>query len=49
LATAIGCSRPDAVRLVHRSSVRGYWPEPLRIAHLVASAGRRHRPRAPKD
>ena len=49
LATAVGCSRPDAVRLVQRSSVRGYWPEPLRIAHLIASAGRRHRPRAPKD
>ena len=49
LAAAVGCSRADAVRLVQRSSVRGYWPEPVRLAHLVASAGRRHRPRPPKD
>ncbi|HYB78151.1 MAG TPA: DUF99 family protein [Thermoplasmata archaeon] len=49
LAAAVGCSRLDAVRLVQRTSVRGYWPEPLRLAHLVASAGRGHRPRPPKD
>ena len=49
LAAAVGCARSDAIRLVQRSSVRGYWPEPLRVAHLVASAGRRHRSRAPKD
>jgi uncharacterized protein len=39
-AAAVGCSHADAVRLVHRTTVRGYWPEPLRLAHLVASAGR---------
>lgn len=40
LATAVGCSRADAVRLVKRTTVRGFWPEPLRLAHLIASAGR---------
>jgi len=45
LAAAVGCSRRDAVRLVQRSTVRGFCPEPLRLAHLVASAGR---PRAPR-
>ena len=44
LAATVGCSRADAARLVQRTTVRGYWPEPLRLAHLVASAGR---PRAP--
>jgi uncharacterized protein len=48
-AAAVGCSRRDAARLVQRSTVRGHWPEPLRLAHLVASAGRRQRPRRPKD
>ncbi|HYA58626.1 MAG TPA: DUF99 family protein [Thermoplasmata archaeon] len=38
-AAAVGCPRPDAVLLVRRTTVRGYWPEPLRLAHLVASAG----------
>ena len=49
LAAAVGCSRTDAVHLVQRATVRGFWPEPVRLAHLVASAGRRHRPRLPKD
>lgn len=49
VAAAVGCSRVDAVRLVQRSTVRGYWPEPVRLAHLIASAGRRHPPSAPKD
>jgi uncharacterized protein len=40
LAAAVGCTRADAVHLLHRTTVRGYWPEPLRLAHLVASAGR---------
>jgi uncharacterized protein len=40
LAAAVGCPRADAVRLVQRTTVRGYWPEALRLAHLVASAGR---------
>jgi endonuclease V-like protein UPF0215 family len=48
LAAAVGCSRVDAAWLVRRSTVRGHWPEPLRLAHLVASSGRRHRSRAPK-
>lgn len=49
LAAAVGCSRADAARLVRRATVRGYWPEPLRLAHLVASAGRRQGRRHPKD
>jgi uncharacterized protein len=49
LATAVGCSRADAVRLVQRATVRGHWPEPVRLAHLVASAGRQQRPRVPKN
>jgi len=49
LCAAAGCSRTDAAVLVRRSTVRGYWPEPLRLAHLVASAGRRQGRRAPKD
>ncbi len=49
LAATAGCSRADAARLVKRSTVRGHWPEPLRLAHLIASAGRRPRGRAPKD
>jgi uncharacterized protein len=40
LAAAVGCSRADAILLVQRTTVRGYWPEPLRLAHLIASAGR---------
>ena len=53
-AAAAGCTARDASQLVHRTSVRGFWPEPLRLAHLVASAARRrnrtlkaHRPRGP--
>lgn len=42
-AASVGCSRADAAWLVHRTTVRGYWPEPLRLAHLVASAGARER------
>lgn len=38
-AAAVGCSRADAARLIRRTTVRGHWPEPLRLAHLVASAG----------
>ena len=49
LAAAVGCSRADAAALVRRTTVRGFWPEPLRLAHLVASAGavpaRSHRPK----
>jgi uncharacterized protein len=38
LAAAVGCRAADAATLVRRTAVRGYWPEPLRLAHLVASA-----------
>ncbi|MGI0129150.1 MAG: DUF99 family protein, partial [Thermoplasmata archaeon] len=37
-AAAVGCRGVDAALLVRRTAVRGYWPEPLRLAHLVASA-----------
>ncbi|MGA8276067.1 MAG: DUF99 family protein [Thermoplasmata archaeon] len=36
--TAVGCRRVDAAQLIRRTVVRGHVPEPLRIAHLVASA-----------
>jgi uncharacterized protein len=39
LAAAVGCRAVDAVALVQRTTIRGFWPEPLRLAHLVASAG----------
>jgi uncharacterized protein len=39
-AAAAGCSPDDAAWLVRRTTVVGHWPEPLRLAHLVASAGR---------
>jgi uncharacterized protein len=38
LAAAVGCRAPEAIALVHRSTVRGFWPEPLRLAHLIASS-----------
>jgi endonuclease V-like protein UPF0215 family len=38
LASAVGCRREEAVALVHRTTRRGYWPEPLRVARLVAHA-----------
>lgn len=50
-AAAAGCSRSDAAALVRRTTVRGYWPEPLRLAHLIASAprpARRHTDRRVK-
>ncbi|MCI4331877.1 MAG: DUF99 family protein [Thermoplasmata archaeon] len=37
-ASASGCRRVDAIALVRRTLVRGYWPEPLRLAHLIARA-----------
>jgi uncharacterized protein len=39
LASAVGCRTADAIALLHRTTVRGFWPEPLRLAHLIASAG----------
>jgi len=48
LAAAAGCTAADAAWLVRRTTVRGFWPEPLRLAHLVASAhpGSTEEPRA---
>ncbi|MGB6500118.1 MAG: DUF99 family protein [Thermoplasmata archaeon] len=45
-AAASGCTAADAAHLLRRTTVRGFWPEPLRLAHLVASATRplRRRP-----
>ncbi|HYA10507.1 MAG TPA: DUF99 family protein [Thermoplasmata archaeon] len=40
LAGASGCSATDAAWLIRRTTVRGYWPEPLRLAHVIASARR---------
>lgn len=37
-AACAGCTRGDAVRLVQRTTRRGFWPEPLKVAHLVARA-----------
>jgi len=36
---AVGCRRADAAVLVRKTTVRGHVPEPIRLAHLVASAG----------
>ncbi len=49
LATAVGCSRADAIRLVRRATVRGHWPEPVRLAHLIASGAEGPVRRRPKD
>ncbi len=43
-AACSGCTQEDAGWLVRRATVRGFWPEPVRLAHLVASAGRVGRP-----
>lgn len=37
-AAAAGCAPEDAVAVVRRAAVVGLWPEPLRLAHLVAHA-----------
>lgn len=37
-ASAVGCRHVDALALLRRTTMRGFWPEPLRLAHLVASA-----------
>ncbi len=37
-ASAVGCSRSAAVALIRRTTVRGRFPEPLRLARLVARA-----------
>ena len=38
-AAAVGCTPEEAAALIRRTALRGFWPEPLRLAHLVASAG----------
>jgi uncharacterized protein len=49
-AAAVGCSAPEAILLLHRVTRRGHWPEPLRIAHLVAHAvGVQRRSRTPRS
>ncbi len=37
-ASSVGAPSRDAAALLARATVRGLWPEPLRLAHLVASA-----------
>lgn len=37
-ASVVGAPMRDALVLLRRTTVRGHWPEPLRLAHLVASA-----------
>lgn len=37
-AAVAGCSVEDAIAVLHRAAVIGFWPEPLRLAHLVAHA-----------
>lgn len=39
LVAAVGCRREEAALLVRRTTVAGHVPEPVRLAHLVASAG----------
>lgn len=46
-AAAVGCRRADAIALLRRTALRGYWPEPLRLAHLVAHAAGVANPRDP--
>jgi len=46
LAASVGCRSADGATLVRRTTVRGFWPEPLRLAHLIASA--RHRTPRPR-
>lgn len=38
LAAAVGCTRAEAIALLHRATLRGHWPEPLRLAHMIAHA-----------
>jgi endonuclease V-like protein UPF0215 family len=35
---AVGATREQARLVVRRTTVVGYWPEPLRLAHMVARA-----------
>lgn len=44
-AAAVGCTPVEAAALLRRITSRGGWPEPLRIARLLAHA---EHPRAPR-
>ncbi len=48
LAAASGCAASDAAWLLRRTTVQGFWPEPLRLAHLLASAGTAGARRSPR-
>lgn len=36
-AKFVGCSPEDAQEIISRATIRGVLPEPLRVAHLIAS------------
>jgi endonuclease V-like protein UPF0215 family len=40
-AAVAGATRAEATALVRRATLEGLWPEPLRLAHLVATAAAR--------
>jgi uncharacterized protein len=47
---AVGCTEEEALALLERTTMRGSWPEPLRVARLVARAtasGRKIKARGP--
>lgn len=37
-AAAVGCRRADALAVLRRTTVQGFWPEPLRLSRLIARA-----------
>lgn len=47
-AAAVGCRRAEAAALVRRLAVHGFWPEPLRLARLIARAYARRPAAAPR-
>jgi uncharacterized protein len=49
-AAAVGCTESEARTLIRRATRRGHWPEPLRLAHLIAHAvGTGPRPRTARS
>ena len=41
-AASVGLTAEEAAVVIRRAALQGYWPEPLRLAHLIARAvGRR--------
>ncbi|MCI4368955.1 MAG: DUF99 family protein [Thermoplasmata archaeon] len=38
LAACVGATQEEVRRLLAKASIVGYWPEPLRLAHLIARA-----------